>query len=142
MIQHNIHFHKSHNDAENVVVAIKSSLPIWTNIEDLGEFEGVLVVHGEIARHEDQHTSLNRTLLNILIVDSIGDCLEAEGLNFFADLFETFVESAVVSHVAEVIVEVDEVSSVLHDSSVVGFKELFGQGLHLVVLIHTLIILK
>ena len=122
-------------------MAIETALAVGTNIEDMWKFEVVFVVHGEAAGDEDEHASLDGALLYVLVVDSIGDGLKAEGLDFFADFLDALVVGAVVSHVAEIVVEVDQILPILHDGGVVGFQELLGESLHLVVLLHTLIYL-
>lgn len=120
-------------------MAIKAALTVRTNIEDMRKFEGALIVHGEAPSHEDEHASLHWSRLNILVVDAVGDGLEAEGLDFILDLGKSFVVGAVVGHVAVFGVEAEEVVPILHDGCVVCLKELFSQAFHGVVLLHTLI---
>lgn len=49
--------------------------------------------------------------------------MESEWFNFLRDLFNSSVSWSSVSHDAVVIVKVDKLNSVLHDSSVVLSKE-------------------
>jgi hypothetical protein len=41
----NAFYKSSHNNCKDVVMAIKSSLPVWTDVENLRKFELITVVH-------------------------------------------------------------------------------------------------
>lgn len=109
-------------------MTVESSLAVGANIKDLWKFEGVFVVHTENAGDENQHAALDGSWLDVLVVDLVLDVLETEWLNFFGDLLQACVHTSVVAHNAFVVVKVEQVVLVLHDSSVVGLKELFGKA--------------
>lgn len=80
-------------------------------------------VHLKIPADEDSEAALDWSFLDI--VGQIGefDSLEAEGFYLFLYLFEAFVVAAGVGHLAVVVVEVDESSSVALKCAVVLVEE-------------------
>ena len=120
----------SHDEGEDVIVAVEAALPIGTDIEDLGELEGILVVHAEGASHKDEHAAVEGALLDILAVDLVLDVLEAERLNLVPNLVDALVHASVVAHRAVLRVEVQQVSPVLHQCPVVSLQELLSQRVH------------
>ena len=77
----------SHNDSEDIVVAIEPSLTVRANVEDLGEFELLVVVHDESSWDENQKTSFDWSWLNILVINAVYDLLESKWLDsYFAQL--------------------------------------------------------
>jgi hypothetical protein len=71
--------------------------------------------------------------LNVLVVDVVNDFLEAERLNFLCNVIQSSKGITSIGHDAVIIVEVDEVISVLHESCVVLGEELCGDVFQVVI---------
>lgn len=125
MINKDIDYH-SHDNSEDIIVTVESSLTVGTNVEHLRKLEVLGFVHCKRSWHKDQETSLNWSRLNVLVVNVVIDLLEAERFDFLWDLLDSSKGLSTVSHDAVVIVEVNELSSVLHNSCVVLSEELLG----------------
>lgn len=119
----------SHNDSEDIVVAVESALSVGTNVEHLTEFELVLSVHHQTACYENQKASVDWPWLHVLVVDAVGNALESKRLNFFRDFLNTSESLPTIGHPTVVIVKVDQLISILHDCCVVLSKELLGDGI-------------
>lgn len=89
---------ESHNQTEDVIMAIEASWAIGANVENLWELEGVFVVHAEDPSDKDKHAPLNWSLLHILVVNLVLNVLEAEGFDFLFDFRESPEYIAVVGH--------------------------------------------
>lgn len=76
----------SHNQAQDIIVAIETSLTVGTNVKDLWELENILFVHTENSGGEDKHAVLHGSRLNILVVNLILNFLEAKRLDFLSNL--------------------------------------------------------
>lgn len=100
-------------------MAVEASRSVGADVEYLRELEGVLVVHIEGARDEDQHAVGDGTRLHVLVVDLVYDLLEAERLNLLQDLFAPRKGVPTVGHGASVQIEVDQPVSVRHHRRVV-----------------------
>ena len=111
-------------------MAVEAALAVGAHIEHLRELEGILIVHAEGSSHEDEQAAVEGALLHILALDLVLDGLEAEGLDLLLDLVDAAEQAAVVGHGAVLGVEAEQVLPVLHECGVVGFQELFGEGLH------------
>lgn len=107
-------------------MAVESSLTVGANVEDLREFELIGVIHDKGSWDEDKEGALDGSWLDVLVIDAVDDFLESEGFDFFRDLFDTSEGLSSVGHDAVVVIEVDELGSVLHDGGVVLSEELFG----------------
>lgn len=114
-------------------MAIQSTITIGADVEHLREVESVLTIHLESSCHKNQQTSINRSLLNVLVINSVLDFLETEGLDFLLDILKASVSASIVGHGTSIGIEVDELVSVSHDGIVVHLQELFGNlfGVHL-----------
>lgn len=97
-------------------MAIETSLSIWAHVEYLGKLEGVVIIHSQSACYEDKHASVDWPFLNILAVNLVLYCLEAERFNLVLNVFDSLVKTSVVGHRAIVVVEVEEVASIFHNS--------------------------
>lgn len=110
-------------------MAIKPALAIWADVEDLGKLESVLIVHRQSGVDENQKTSLNRSLLNInveiLVVVLNG--LETKRFNLFINFLESLENAPIISHGADICVEIDEVNPILHECTIVSSKKLFSK---------------
>ena len=122
---------RSHNNGEDVVVAIESSGSVGADVEYLREFELIGVVHAQGAGHEDDEAAVDRAFLHVLVIELIHDFLEAEGFDSFLDLLDASVGVASVSHYARLVVEVDQVELVGHQSCVVLLEKLLGDILQI-----------
>ena len=109
----------SHNNRENIVVTVESALAVGADVEDLWEFELLIIVHNQTSWHKNQEASLDGSWLDVLMVDAVCDLLESEWFNLLRNFLHSLVCLTSIGHDAVVIVEVDELGSVLHDSCVV-----------------------
>lgn len=105
-------------------MAVEPSISIGANIEDLREFERIFSIHTQSSSDKNEHTTLDWTLLNILIINLVLNGLEAERLDFLFDFLESSENTAIVCHDTVFTIEIEEVFFVLHDGSVVSLKEL------------------
>eukprot|EP00919_Chromeraceae_sp_WS-2016_P041476 GHVR01098878.1.p2 GENE.GHVR01098878.1~~GHVR01098878.1.p2 ORF type:complete len:120 (+),score=6.03 GHVR01098878.1:1058-1417(+) len=106
-------------------MAIESSLAVGTDIEHLGEFKGVGIVHDETSGNKDEHASLDGSLLHILVIDGVDDGLEPKRFNFFTDALDTLISITAIGHDAAVVVEINQVLPILHDRCVILCQKLF-----------------
>lgn len=117
---------ESDHEPEDIVVAVKPSTSVGTDVEYLRELEFVLVVHHETARDEDEHAVGDGSWLHILIVDLVYDLLEAEGFNLVLDLLAPNECLASIGHGAIVQVEVNQSNPISHQGCVVLNNKLVG----------------
>jgi hypothetical protein len=113
----------SHDNCEDVVVTIESTLAIGADVEDLRELELVVFVHNQTSWYKNQETSLNWAWLYVLVVNAVDNLLESKWFNFLWNFFDAIECLTSIRHNAVVIVEVDKLSSVLHDGRVVLSQE-------------------
>lgn len=89
------------------------SCSVGTDVEDLRESELLWPIHAEIATHEHDDAAGEGTVLNVWGQIGVFNVLEAEGLDFFGDVFESDVGGASIGHLAGILVEIDEALPVL-----------------------------
>ena len=118
---------QSVNYWKDVIVDVVSSRAVGADVEDLRESELLWPIHAEIATHEDDDAAWEGAVLNIWGQVGVFYVLEAEGLDFFGDVFESDVGGASVGHLAGILVEIDEALPVLagelHDFEVLLEEE-------------------
>lgn len=102
---------------------IESPITIGTNVENLRKPELITSVHPQVAGNEDEYTSWKGPCLNIRVKVRKLDGLEAEGLYFFLDAFESSVGGAGVSHCAGIAIEAEDIGSIGLHGGVVLFEE-------------------
>ena len=98
---------RSHDQIQDVIVAVEATLVVGADIEHLREFECVFFIHAQDSTHKDQHTARNWAFLDILTADLVLYSLEAEGFDFVFDLGESFVEASAVGHGTAFVVEIE-----------------------------------
>ena len=87
-------------------MAVKSSLSVRTDVEDLWKFELIGIIHAQISRYENQEAALNRPRLDVLMVYVVLNFLESERLYFLSDFFDALEGLSSISHNAVVIIKV------------------------------------
>ena len=92
---------------------VEAPLTVGEDVEGLCESELVAAVHAEVSGHKNDDAALDGPVLDIRVHVGVLDLVEGHGLDFLGDLLEAGMRGSRVGHLADVLVEVDEVLPLL-----------------------------